>query len=383
MATSRLRILLPAAAMLTVQPLFAEMSPPDTWGHSCYVYRDVNRNGIFDIGDRPYGDLPLEVTHPDGAVSLLTSNIGGFANFEVAMGNRETADVHEPGDYRIRAVLPDGWMSTSDKDEQVLTFVARPNAGGGLVPAETCAPIGVAPRLTVRGQFHPPDGSGYGDITVTASGPGERPAEVRVTAQGGFEFAAGPGDWSILFEDRRGGREYARRVTLDHAAVIVADIRLGADPAPLAGPGLEEIDFDRLVISDGLFEIPSGYGGLDWRNWVAVHNRLYQGAGYVNATISSEYVAYNSSGVPATVSSDRPFDFVGVYMGVAWPRGEEDDVIVRAWRGEEVLHEDRLRLTRFGPIYFDAGYAGVTRVEFSSGNYERIVIDNFRLRRSR
>lgn len=377
---SALWLAVQAAAVLAAGPGLAETAQPAIWAHSCYIYRDVDRNGIFNMGDRPYGDLPLEVTHPDGTASLQSSNFGGFANLTVALGDRENAQIYQPGDHRIAALLPDGWMSTSDKHKQIMTFRAEPKAGGGLVPVETCAPIGIAPVLRVSGRFLPPEVSGYDDISVTATGGDGTTADVEVSDWGRFSFTGERGPWTVTFKDERTGRRHERRIEVDHAPVVIAEFTLGA--TPLRETGFVELDFDRLVISDSLLEIPSGYGGLDWKNWVATHNRLYKGAGYVNATISSEYVAYNSSGVPASFSRAEPFDFLGVYVAVAWPRGEEEDVIVRAWRGGELVHEDRLRLSHFGPVYFDAGYAGVNRVEFSSGNYERIVLDNLRVRTS-
>ncbi len=39
---------------------------------------------------------------------------------------------------------------------------------------------------------------------------------------------------------------------------------------------------------------------------------------YRRSRTSGEFVAYNSSGHPAAISSDEPFDFVGGYFGVAW-----------------------------------------------------------------
>jgi hypothetical protein len=100
----------------------------------------------------------------------------------------------------------------------------------------------------------------------------------------------------------------------------------------------------------------------------------------VNATTSGECIVYNSSGHPATISSGRPFDFVGGYVGVLWPEGEEGDVIVRAWRTDQLVFEDRFRARLAGPVYFDADYRGVTRIEFTSANYWQIAFDDLEFR---
>ena len=140
--------------------------------------------------------------------------------------------------------------------------------------------------------------------------------------------------------------------------------------------------FDELTPSDTLYEIPFGYQGLRWWNWIATHQKFYRGAGYINGTVSSEYMAYNSSGQPAHAwrEGDKPFDFLGCHVNVAWPRGEEEPVITKAWRGNKLVHTDTLRLDTAGSIYFQAGYRGITKLEFAHGNYERIVVDDCHFR---
>src|SRR5690606_9623099 len=102
---------------------------------------------------------------------------------------------------------------------------------------------------------------------------------------------------------------------------------------------------------------------------------FYGGSGYINGTVSGEYIAYNSSGVPGTISRGKPFDFIGVHVTAAWPRGAEVDLIVRAWRGGKLVHEDRVMISDAGPSFFLAEYPAIDRIEFSQENYERIVLD--------
>ncbi len=72
---------------------------------------------------------------------------------------------------------------------------------------------------------------------------------------------------------------------------------------------------------------------------------------------------------------------MGTYISVAWPRAEKDLITIRAWVGENLKHTDRLHLNTSGSIYFLANYTWITKLEFSSGNYERIVLDDFRFRK--
>ncbi len=100
----------------------------------------------------------------------------------------------------------------------------------------------------------------------------------------------------------------------------------------------------------------------------------------MNGATSGEYVAYNSSGNPATVSSDQPFDFVGASIGSAWPEGEQYDVVIRAWRGDELVHVDRLGPSTAGPVFFDADYRSITRLELASEANWQFVVDDAEFR---
>jgi hypothetical protein len=371
------RTLLCLLALLNGSCLAAAQSEQrDSWKHSCYVYRDVDRNGVFDMGDRPYGNLWIEMTRPDGSRTGVHSNFDGFANFNVAEGDTD-AEVHEPGNYRIRAVFPPGWGTLSDAGEQDYVFVENSLAGGHLVPKAVCQPIGVAPILSISGRFLPAPNSLSDDYQLTAIGSDDQTLSVPFDSSGNFNIVGDRGYWTLEIADHDGETVYSRTVYLNHGPIEISTIDLGRTELPASAGEVHTLGFDDLLISDSLFEIPSGYGSLNWRNWIAVHNRFYSGPGYVNLTVSSEYVAYNSSGVPALVWSEEPFDFLGTYIGVAWPRGEEEFVTIRAWRGSRVEYTDILHLTDNGPIYFDADYRQITKLEFSSGNYERIVLDDF------
>ena len=378
-------------ALLLIAPLFAFGAPllwalPDAaaeqrknWKVSCYAYRDVNRNGIFDMGDRPYAALPIRLTSP-GITTTVPSNIDGFANFVVQYGDEDNANVFAPGDYEVRSFPPPGWALTADNDGQVLTMERIEDAPGGMFVAKTCDPIGVAPLLAITGRFTPPEGFALDDFKISIANKEGKSYEIPFDVSGHFEFVGYPGSWTLTFGDGQWNTFATRNVELSDAAVALAHIDLRSDERDPVDGEVTTLGFDDLTVSDALFEIPSGYGGLSWQNWISVHNRFYKGSGYVNATMSSEYVAYNSSGTPGEMWSDKPFDFVGTYLGAAWPRGEERDVVLKGYSGDTLLYEDRLRVYRAGPVYFAANYNGITRLVISSDMYERIPIDNFSFR---
>jgi hypothetical protein len=91
-------------------------------------------------------------------------------------------------------------------------------------------------------------------------------------------------------------------------------------------------------------------------------------------------MAYTSSGHPSTIGSENPFDFVGGYLSMSKPEGEKHDIVVRAWNGDELLYEDRFRASEKGPIFFDARYEGITKLQFVNEAYWHIVIDDLQFR---
>jgi hypothetical protein len=154
------------------------------------------------------------------------------------------------------------------------------------------------------------------------------------------------------------------------------------DPqVPAAKRRSQTVDFDSLTPSDTLYEIPNGYAGLKWANWVATHQKLYVSDGTINCAVSSEYVAYTSSGFPSTISLDAGFDLAGVFLGVAWPEAEEHLAVIKAWRNNQLVYEDRVRPSTRGPVYFDADYRNINRLEISSEASWQVLVDDLEVRR--
>ena len=96
--------------------------------------------------------------------------------------------------------------------------------------------------------------------------------------------------------------------------------------------------------------------------------------------MSGEFVAYNSSGHPVSITHDRPFDFIGGFFGAAWLEAEGETLQVRGWRGAELVYDERIELSALGPVYFAAGFNGVTRLEFSTERYWQFVCDDLEFR---
>ena len=359
----------------------AATEPAKSWRFTCYAYRDVNRNGIFDMGDRPFAGLQIEMTRADGSTISSKSNINGFTPFIVSLGNKKKTAVYETGIYNFRAKIPSGFTTTSTLDRQTVEFIGQSNARGKLVPKELCLPIGVAPVLTISGNFVPVIGSKANDYKIVAISKDDQTIPVNLDESGNFSFTGKRGDWAIEVRGKNDEVLHVSKFTVSTLPVQLASINLNNDQPDKIATSDETLGFDDLLTSDKLFEIPSGYGELNWLNWIATHSQFYRGSGYVNLTTSKEYMAYNSSGMPSLISRDKPFDFAGVNVGVAWPRGEEEDVIFRAWRGDTLVYEDHIQPSDETAISFEASYLGITKLEIRSGNFERVVIDDFRYRK--
>jgi hypothetical protein len=335
---------------------------------SLLVFRDLNRNGIFDMGDRPMPHVAVELGKPDKRTHREWTNVSGFANFRMSVIGRDR-EVTDPGHYSFQVLPPPGWSVTTGNARQESDYVVMPGAPGDLIALKTTHPVGLAADLTISGVAAP--GS-----TVGASGPQGVSQSAQAGADGRFSISVTPGEWQIeMSPDKK-----IRKVTVAEAPVILSTIpqRSAPDDKPL--PALHVVGFDDLMTTAAVFEVPSGYGGLNWYNLVAMHQRFTGGPGYINTTVSGEYIAYNSSGHPAQVFSDKPFDFVGASFGAGWDDAEGETLLVKAWRGEDLAYEDELPLSAMGPVYFAADYRRITRIEIKTLHYWQAAIDGFTYR---
>lgn len=349
--------------------------PKRVWGafnggdmnSSVLVFRDMNRNGIYDLGDRPMPDVAVQLAKPDGRTHLERTNIGGFANFRMSVILRDR-EIVDPGHYSFEVVPPPGWSITTGNRLQESDYAVTPGAPGDMIARRTTHPVGLAAGLTISGTAAP-------GAVVRLSGPGGVVRDLKADKDGYFTSPASAGEWQVAVSANEKAEH--RKIIVGTAPVIVSSLgRIGKEPLP----ALHVLGFDDLMTSTGVFEVPSGYGGLTWYNLVAMHQRFTGGPGYINAAMSGEYIAYNSSGHPATVSSGTQFDFVGAYMGAGWTAAEGETLHIKAWRGEDVAYEDQLTLSAYGPLFFAADYRQVTRIEIRTEHYWQAVIDDFTYR---
>jgi hypothetical protein len=148
-----------------------------------------------------------------------------------------------------------------------------------------------------------------------------------------------------------------------------------------AGRAIETIDFD-AVNTRGLRKVPSGYAGLNWFNLNAMARDFTAGSeGYINGNTSGDYVVYTSSGHPAEVWSEKPFDFIGVALASAWLRAEGEIAMIESWRGNDLVARDEVALSALCPIHYMPMLADITRIRFSTAHYWQMVVDDLMIAR--
>jgi len=351
---------------------------------SNYIYNDLNRNGIYDIEDRPMMKIAVKMTRPDGSWVIRRSNLNGFANFRHSL-TANNVEVKEPGEYTFEVIVPDGWEVTSNNKIQVGTYMRAPETRPGIVIDKVPKPVGIAPILTVSGTVKLKETSGSvtqatsNDVAIKAISPAGKERFITLDDEGSFSFKGDPGIWRITFESSTSNKCYERVIEIGSTPVKMSSILLDDEEIKEKKPVQHLVDFEDITNSF-IQKVPNGVSGLNWDNLVVVHNNHYKGEGYKNGTVSGEFVGYNSSGHPVTVSSENGFDFYGGYFSVAWlNNGEGETLEVRAWRGEELVVEEEYILSAIGPFWLDADYRHITKLELSTKHYWQFVVDDIKV----
>ncbi|MEC7763637.1 MAG: hypothetical protein VX874_17165 [Pseudomonadota bacterium] len=328
---------------------------------SQFVFRDMDRDGTYDLGEPPIAGVPVRLTRPNAPPVVIETNLAGFANF--VMSPDGGADIPGPGELSFEVLPPEGLAASKDAQPFSTTIRALPAAPGGMVAGETPPFVGLSPRLILSIGATPDD-------RVVCIGPNgtEQPA----VGQGPHRHCdVAPGSWRIVWTSDTGA--------------ATRDLDVGQWPLRVPRPtrmpdGAEgepvTVSFDDLISSNNLIEVPAGVAGMVWQNFVATHRMYYQGAGYINGTTSGEYSAYNSSGHVATMRSDTPYDLVSVNLTLAWPAGLGGDIRVEALRDGEVVAHDAFRGSVYSPTRFAPDWRAITELRIYHETYWQVVIDD-------
>lgn len=381
--------LIVSASVLAVSgelyPIQESWQPTNTGAEniSLLVFRDRNADGGYSVNDPPVANVAVIVHRPDGSCLIRRSNLYGFVNFTNS-ATISAVDIAEEATYSFEVVPPPGWRVTTENRLQTASFRKAPRTRPGIVADRVPSPVGLAPVPKVSGQFQkwPEDGGSRFMVdarlmfSLVDSSEFE---EVATDEHGRFSAEPGRGVWRIYAVSDTGQPEFLRTIRVDDAPVRLSALVQGKKLIPRLA-NLSTIDFDGITHLP-ITKMPDYPAGLRWTDLIVTRNTTYLGAGYINNTVAGAYVGYNSSGYPVTVESDKPFDFAGAYFGVAWSDAEGETLTVKAWRGTELVYQEALMLSAMGPVWFDADFRSVTRVEFATQHYWQFVMDKpvFRL----
>lgn len=345
--------------------------------YSAYVFRDRNRDGRLNLGDKPMTRIVVEMTSPGGRTTIQRSNLNGFVNFEMSVFNRN-AKIRQAGEYRFRTVVPPGWIVTSDNAEQICRFEQLPGAIADIIALNPTLPVGLAPELVIAGQLRTlePDGTlaPAPEASLVAVNRAGGSVAVAVGADASFVLPVTPGRWRLIASKGASAPRVERDVEVRDAPVRLSAIVFG-DPPRQPAPRRVEVDFESMTKS-WLLKIPSGTAGVNWNYLNAIESVNASGEGYVNTATSGNYVAYSSSGHPVTLSRPGGFDFVGAYFGIAWSQAEGESLEIRAVRDGRTVGEEVVTLSSLGPVWFDADYRGVDEVTLKTRHYWQFVTDD-------
>lgn len=357
----KIRALCALACLVATPALAREMNI------SQFVFHDTNRNGIFDLGERPFAGAAVFARFEGEVADVKNSNLSGFTNF--AMSDDEPdKDITRPGDWSFSVQPPKGFIISTGNPVQQTEIRPMSQAPGGFIADPPLPFVGLAPELTIEA------GTDHADrLTCTR---GDTQIEAAIDPDFGlFSCHVTSGTWNVAWH--RNGTQVAQRTI----SVTEWPVRLPFPTGPIAQvrDRTTVVGFDDIIRSENIQEVAAGNGGIHWHNMVATHRKFYGGAGYVNSTVSGEFAAYNSSGHPARLYDDQPFDFIGAYVGVAWPTARKAPVRIQALRDGVVIAEDAFFASNFRPVWFDAGFSQINEIRITHDIYWQVIVDDVTL----
>lgn len=330
---------------------------------STFIYFDVNRNGIYDLTDRPMSQIVTTLEFGGNKIATQRSNENGFANFGSSKTDKEEP-INAPGTYTFEVHPPENWKITSSNTRQEAELIEVYGSIGGVGFKDMPKPIGLSPDLYIAGKVAKREESPV--ISVTT--PEGQSMTSKINEKGEFLIPIPDSGRYIIDYD---GKNISFDVGGYPVHLGTLDLREEASEKSLS-----LVNFDDISVH-GIRKIPNGYSGLNWFNINAIDSRFSRNSsGYVHGEISEGYVAYTSSGHPVTISSDNAFGFFGGYLTAAWPRAHGETAIFEFWNGDKLISTDRVKLSVYSPVYYQPNMTGITRIAIKTEHYWQIVFDD-------
>lgn len=350
---------------------------------SHYIYHDLNLNGIYDYNDRILSGIGVTLSKPDATRAVRKSNIHGFVNF-TTMYENPFADISKPGEYVFTINTPNKWTVTSDNSLQQIIFNTDPDSRSGIVAVNTPEPTGLAQVLSVSGfpkleltAATPPTSN---EIIIHFNNVEQSLTPLVAVIDKKFLQPLKPGSWQVEFIHKERSAKLLLDVIVNNTPIHIGNLKIDQSSRHRSDNLINFTEDFENITQAIISKVPLQSNGLKWTNMIAVENTTYRGDGYVNNTMSGHYIGYNTSGYPVTVERTIPFDFVGAYFGVAWPGGEGENLISKAWHEDTLISTDIIPLSVHGPIWFQANYSNITKLELSTEHYWQFVTDDMTFR---
>lgn len=332
---------------------------------SAFTYVDYDRNGKYTVGDRPMPGVQVTLEFGGRDIAVRTSNVNGFANFS-ASATDPTQPIHDLGVYSYTVHPPPGMSISSANQTQSATLKTVEGSIGGVGFEEMIKPIGLVPDLYIEGSMPVP-----GAASLSLRHGDQEIATLQTEKDGSFRFSElEPGTYTLRGDD------------------ISRDVILGPFPLnigkfePASAPDASEpliANFDDITFA-GMRKVPNGYRGLEWFNFNAMEDQFSTNSiGYINGCISEPYIAYSSSGHPASISRDTPFHFHGAYVSTSWLDAQGETLIVEMWHGANKVREDHIQLSIYHPVYYAPEIGNITKIQFSTKHYWQLVLDDVKV----
>lgn len=329
---------------------------------SQFVFRDVNRNGVYDRGEQPFAGVTIRLEQEGRTPIDRESNLSGFANFPMSSDD-EGKDITAEGAVRFVVEVPDGMKITTGNPVQSAAILSTLAAPGGFAMYPPNPFVGLAPDLTISS-------NATGLVGMDCRRGGKVVAAVMrgknlvCTVEGG--------SWTVHWK-MSNGTVMSRGIAVDHWPIHVAP---GNRPeADVSAGSVVNFTFDDYLRSQNILELPSS-DGFEFHNFIVTHHKYYGGWGYVNGTVSGEFAVYTSSGHPATISSPSPFGFVRAFVSVAWPDAMQAPVRFTAFRKGKIVASETLMASNLAPILFAADWYNIDEVVVSHDTFWQVVIDD-------
>jgi hypothetical protein len=140
----------------------------------------------------------------------------------------------------------------------------------------------------------------------------------------------------------------------------------------------DELPTPEVIPGLNYTNIPNGYGGLLWNNFGVLDGAICPAnEGYHAGMVSSNNVAFNCYGAPASISvAGGSFNLESAYLTLALNLDTSLDIEVQGFAGATLLYDNTCTVNRSAPTLVNFNYLGVDRVTFISSPEQQFAMDN-------